>query len=144
MATVAVTPGSGANVDTALQADGTTHRQIAVVGDGTAANTATVNAAGELFVHGDGGSSATRTSYTHSTVEAQVLAANTSRHDLSVYNFGTSNLYVGLGTTVVTSTNATVMLPPGTLYEAPTAYRGVVRALASATGGNSIFTETIA
>lgn len=144
MATVAVTPGSGANVDTALQADGTTHRQIAVLGDGTAASTATVNAAGELFVHNDGGSAATRTTFTHTTTEAQVLAANAARHDLTVWNSGTATLYLGLGSTVVTTTNATVSIPSGGYYEAPTAWRGVVRAVSSATGGSATFTETTA
>lgn len=103
-ANVAVTPGSGAAVDTRTQPGGD-HRQVVVIGDAEVADVAAVGSAGTAV----GAGLATRagrtaTSPTPARVAAatsstQLLASNTARLGVVIHNdSNTANLFVKEGT----------------------------------------------
>lgn len=124
---VAITAGSGTNVDTVVI--GTDHRQVMVIGDPEIlANRALVNAAGALTVEMSIGSNgATVTTFTNnSTPNSAILAADTTRIGITIYNdVGGSNLNIYLGAGTQTSGNWSLVIPPGGLYEFPQEYVGL-------------------
>lgn len=78
-----------------------------------------------MYVQGYGSikaDSTTRTSIAASTVPPVTpqIAKNLSRQLICLYNGGTSaKFYVAFGSTLVSSTNYTVLLNPGDFYESP-------------------------
>lgn len=87
-------------------------------------------------------STATRTSVNDAASDTLLLAANANRRFASVHNNSTEILYLGLGTTAVTTTNFTARLTPQALYELPVGFTGQVRGIWAADGsGAAIMTE---
>lgn len=72
-----------------------------------------------------GGSTGTRTQVNDTTVEGQLLAANTARKRYKITNDSSAVLYLGEGTTVVSSTNYTVALNVNDYWES--SFQGQVR-----------------
>lgn len=59
----------------------------------------------------------TRTAVTASTVGTQILPKTPTRVDVSLANVATAaKFYIGFGTTLVSTTNYTVVLNPGDMY----------------------------
>jgi hypothetical protein len=59
--------------------------------------------------------SATRSSFTASA-DTQIATQSDNRPSLAIYNAGPSILYIGLGSTAVSSTNYTYLLYAGDIY----------------------------
>lgn len=72
----------------------------------------------------------------------QLLAANTSRRGVYIFNDSTATLYVGFNATVTTS-SYTVQVPSNGFFEMPTApiYTGIIAGVWSAAAGNARITE---
>ena len=95
---IAVTPGSGANVDTRTVTGGD-HQQVVAIGNGVDSNVATVNANGALLIQGAG--SATALSVTTSS-------SNSGAISCSNYNVATVTItgtYAGINLTFEVSTD---------------------------------------
>jgi hypothetical protein len=71
----------------------------------------------------------TRTQVADSASDGVILAANATRKFASIANDSTVSLYLGLGTTAVTTTNYTVRILPGYYYEVPSVFTGQIRGL---------------
>lgn len=85
-----------------------------------------VDTATPLPVDDYGGPTASTTTVVEaSQVSQTLLAANTSRRGCTVYNNGTSDLYLKLGANA-SSTDFTLIVAPGGYYEVPFKWRGVV------------------
>lgn len=138
---IAITAGSGTNVDTRTEPVNGDHRQVIVLGDGAAAATATVSAAGALLVAPAQAGTAIRTVVTATGADQELLAANTSRIGFTVYNNSGATLYLGLGSATVTANDCTLVVAGGGYYEAPFGYRGAVRGLWSVAAGAANVTE---
>lgn len=96
---IAVTPGSGANVDTRTVTGGD-HQQVVAIGNGVDSNVATVNANGALLIQGVQGS-ATALSVTTSS-------SNSGAISCSNYNVATVTItgtYAGINLTFEVSTD---------------------------------------
>lgn len=85
-----------------------------------------VNSSGNLP---DSSSSATRTQVADSATDVLVLAANTSRVGATIFNDSSALLYLGLGTTTVTSTNYSLKIFSNGYYEVPFGYTGQIRGI---------------
>jgi hypothetical protein len=59
---------------------------------------------------------ATRTSVTAAATNTLLLAASSTRKGASVYNDGTTDLYLAVGSTAASTTSFTVKLVPGAFY----------------------------
>ena len=140
---VAVTPGSGANVDTRTQTGGD-HRQVVVVGDETAATCAPVDAGGVHTRPGKTTTAAT-TRVAGAVTSTQLLAANAARITASFYNDSSADLYLKYGT-AASATSKKLRIPPAGYWEMPAGnvYTGVVHGLwTAATGAVDIVEETV-
>lgn len=71
----------------------------------------------------------TRTQVADIASDTQILASNTARLGATVYNDSSALLYLGLGTTAVTSSNYTVKLFSNGYYEVPTGFTNELRGL---------------
>lgn len=87
------------------------------------------------------GATSTITAIAQSTTDGVLLAANTARISAKIYNASTSgNLEVSLGS-VVTATNYTVLLAPGSFFEVSD-FNGVIHgAWDTAGSGHALVTE---
>jgi hypothetical protein len=89
----------------------------------------------------------TRTSVGDAATSGTLLAANTNRKGASFRNTSTAILYLALGATAATSTDHTVALNQGDVYELPLisggrVYTGIVVGIwASDAGGSCLVTE---
>lgn len=86
-------------------------------------------------------STGTRTQIADTTVEGVILASNANRLGAQIYNDSTVELVLGLGTTVVTTSNYTVKIFPNGYYEVPAEFTGQIRGLwptDPATGGAKV------
>lgn len=72
---------------------------------------------------------ATRTQVADSASDGLILAANTARLGATIWNDSSAVLYLGLGTTTVTTTNYTAQLSEGAYYEVPFGFTGEVRGI---------------
>lgn len=142
-ADVAITAGSGTKIDTRTVGAGTDeHRQVMVVGDPvTAANVATVTAAGAMLVNDGRPATATLTNVGSSATNVTLKASNTARLGLMLYNDSTSSCYVKFGATA-SSTSFTVFMGPTAYYELPSpCYSGIVDGIWVSANGNMRVTE---
>jgi len=71
----------------------------------------------------------TRSQVADSATDAQILASNTSRLGAAVYNDSSAILYLGVGTTTVTTSNYTCKLFPNGYFEVPAGFTGELRGL---------------
>ena len=103
----------------------------------------------ELISSGSIGSgSATATVVTAINASAsnvQLMAANSSRIGFSIYNNGSTILYVRLGATAATTSLFTVAIPVGGLYEAPAGWASLAAQgiWAGSPTGNAQITEVV-
>jgi len=84
---------------------------------------------------------ATRTQVADSATDVLLLAANAARLLATIYNDSTVALYVGLGTTTVTTTNYTVIVFPNGFFVSPETFVGQIRGIWASdpgTGGAKI------
>ncbi len=71
----------------------------------------------------------TRTQVSDSASDGVILAANANRRGATIFNDSSAILFLGLGTTAVTSTNYTAKLVSGAYYEVPYNFTGQIRGL---------------
>lgn len=87
-------------------------------------------------------SSATRSNVTAATSDTQVLAANTSRTGVLVFNDSTATMYLAYGDTAASTTSYSVQLDAGAYWEMPQpVYTGALRAIWDAADGAARVTE---
>lgn len=82
----------------------------------------------------------TPSTVTSATTSNTLLAANSSRKGVSIWNNSTATLYVELGATA-SSTVYTVKLDAGGYYETPYGYTGAIAGSWSAANGNALVRE---
>lgn len=147
-ADIPITAGSGTKVDTRTVGAGVDeHRQVVVIGDPTtAANVGQVDANGALEVRPTTGSNTGGQSSVAGTVTANttLIAADSTRVGLLIYNDSTSPLTVLLGAGTQSSTVFSLVIPANTLFEVPPAFvcLRVAGAWATATGNARITAVT--
>ena len=103
------------------------HRQVVVIGDpAISTNVATINANGSINIEmSTGTNTATFTTIagnvTYGTANAQILAVDTARIAVNIFNdYGSSNLNIMFPGAGTQSTGQwSVVIPPGGLYEVP-------------------------
>lgn len=87
---------------------------------------------------------ATRTSVNAAAQDTALMAANASRRGATVYNDGSTDLYLALGAAAASVTSFTCKVAPGGYYEAPYAYAGAVRGIwAGSPTGAARMTEVV-
>jgi hypothetical protein len=86
-----------------------------------------------VIVDSGGGASssttATRTQVADNAADVLILAANTSRKGASIENDSSAILYLGLGTTAVTTTNYSVRVVQYAYFEVPFNFTGQIRGI---------------
>ena len=82
----------------------------------------------------------TVTSVASNAASVQLLAANTSRLGVSVYNNSTQILYLKCGTTA-SATDFTVEMAPEEYWEAPYGYTGRIDGIWASANGAALVTE---
>lgn len=94
-------------------------------------------------VEGVHSSTATRTGVGDAATTTTLLAANTARKGVMIFNDSTAVLYVAFGTAAATSSDYSFQLAAGGVYtEVPCAYDGIIKGIwASDAGGNARVTE---
>ena len=91
-----------------------------------------------------GGKSTTRTSVAYGSLSSSysALAASDDRKGATIYNNTDGELYVGLGTAAVSTSDFTVKVAAAGFYELPYKYYGAVKLIASgASSGNVQITD---
>lgn len=84
----------------------------------------------------------TRTSVTAAASDTSLLASNTSRRGATVYNDGSTTLYLALGTAAASTTSYTCQVAPGGYYETPFNFTGAIRGIwAGSPTGSARITE---
>lgn len=142
---VAVTPGAGAAIDTATQANGD-HRQVIVIGDPTAATTVGVTTDNRLQVKNDITATAAITSNAVSATSVTLTAADATngRIHLILFNDTTQTAYIRLDATAATTAAYSFEMPPGAYWESPRNYVGAATCIwAAATGGGAMRVTTL-
>jgi hypothetical protein len=132
---IAITAGAGTQVDTRTQAGGD-HRQVVVIGDPDATDTASVGAAGTnagLSVRaGKTSTGPTPARVSDATTSTQLLAANTNRLGVVIHNDSTAALFVKYGT-AASSTSYVYKLAAGATLSLPEPgqplYTGVIHGI---------------
>jgi hypothetical protein len=161
-----ITAGSGTTVHT--DDVGGVHDQYIKIEDGTldSTNKLIVNAAGEMLVKISTATATvpvsvasaldvsaatvtvktvrsvtgTRSSVAASATDVLLLASNTARISAVIYYDSTAILYVGIGTTAVTSSNFSFKLDAGGVYE-DYDFTGQIRGMWASATGNARVTE---
>lgn len=112
------------------------------VGQKTAASSIPVVLASDVTVGATPTASATSsvTQVASAATSAQLLAANSSRLGMSVYNDSAQVLYLKLGTTAST-TSYTVQVPAQGYWELPVRYTGRIDGIWASASGNAYVTE---
>lgn len=83
-----------------------------------------------------------RSTVAAAAADTLLLAANAARKGMTVYNEGSTVLYLALGTAAASATSYTCQVAAGGYYEAPFEYTGQVRGIwAGAPTGNARITE---
>lgn len=144
---VAITPGSGVNIDTRTEGTNGNHRQVVVIGDpATNAGVAPVDALRGVAVYGVGASTGTIASVNDTNADVTILAANADRKGAAVFNDSTALLYLALANVTASATNYSVQIPAGGYFELPPCdggvYTGVIKGIwASDASGAARVTE---
>lgn len=127
------TTGVAVPVDSRTTAGGE-HRQVLVLGDADAAQTAKVDAGGNVAVRAAQAATPTNTTPAIAAINTGVvlLAANPNRLAATVYNALTGYLYLRLG--AASNTEYTLRMPPGSYYEAPAGYTGALAGFGDVVG----------
>lgn len=125
-ADILITAGSGTKVDTRTVGAGVDeHRQVVVIGDPTtAANVCVVDPNGAQLVKLSKGSNTGGQTSVAATVTANttLIAADTTRVGLMIYNDSASVLFILLGAGTQSATVFSVAIPANTLFEVPDAF----------------------
>jgi hypothetical protein len=137
---VAITAGAGTSIDTFTQASGD-HRQAVVIGDSATTEAAEVVGAA-LVTRPVRSATATVSSVTAAATSTQLLAANTTRVGVQVFNDSTADMNLKYGT-AASSTSFTVKLPPAGYWEMPpgVVYTGIIHGIWVAANGAGRITE---
>lgn len=85
----------------------------------------------------------TITSVVAAASDTSLLASNTNRKGMYIFNDSTAILYLEFGSGVASTSNYTVQVPANGFFEMPTApvYTGAIRGIWSAANGNARITE---
>ena len=88
------------------------------------------NASGELVVAGSSGSGTKATAATRSSVNAvatntQLVAANSARLGVGIFNDADVDLYLAFGSSAATTSNFTIKMAAGGFYEVPDVWAGL-------------------
>jgi hypothetical protein len=114
---VPVVDANGASVAIDAKTVGTDFQQTVTLGDGTnAGRVLLLLPDGSAMVGTNVSTTATRTSVTAVAADASLLAANTARRGFTVYNESTSALRLGFGTTAVSATSYSILVPANSSY----------------------------
>lgn len=123
--------------------------QVVSLGDPTtAANLAAVDASGRLTVTLPAGPTVgTITTATVTTSDTSVIAANTARLGLTVYNESGSTCYLAVSVTAASVTAYTVQIPVGGYYELPSppgtkVYSGALRGIVASGAASAVLRVT--
>lgn len=147
---VAITPGSGDYVLTDQVVHPTFGQgqvQIGKILDATpdSVNGWKIEADGAARFVADAVSAATTSAVASSATAITLVAANTARRALSIFNFSTSDLYIKLGTGAAFSGTPSFLarLGPSSYWEMPTRpiFTGLVSGIWSAVNGYAMITE---
>lgn len=84
---------------------------------------------------------AARTSVVASISDTLILAANTARLGVVIYNDSDAPLLIGFGTAVVTTTNFTLWIPARSNHELSNTFIGELRGIWEAASGSAYITE---
>lgn len=95
----------------------------------TGASWAVTVTSGSLTTTEAGAGTGTRTQVADNASDVSLLAANASRKGATVFNDSSALLYLGLGTTAVTTSNYTAKVFPGGYFEAPYRFTGEIRGI---------------
>jgi hypothetical protein len=144
---VPITPGAGVSVLSDEVTDGVlggpAQKQLIGLVD------ATVNGTNKLIIDGSGAArvyiprpaTAAVTSVSASASSVVLIAANTARYDLSIYNNSTVVLYVRCGTVAASSSIFTAKLEAGGYFEPSYGYTGEIRGIWASATGAALITE---
>lgn len=82
------------------------------------------------------GTTPARTTVAGNVASVQLIASNTSRKGLTIYNDSTATLYIGYGATAVSATDYSVKLDSGDYFEVPDKFRTLeIRGIWTAANG---------
>lgn len=87
-----------------------------------------------------GGTAASVSSVAAATASTTLIAANTSRAGATIFNNGTADLYLKLGSGAA-GTSLTAILSGSAYYEVPFGYKGIITGAWSAAAGSAHVTE---
>lgn len=100
------------------------------------------NAPPDIPVADSPATTATARAVTAVTTSAQLLAINTNRKGVTLFNDSTADLFIEFGLTAST-TAYTVKIPAGGYYELPFPYTGVISGIWSAANGKVLIREFV-
>lgn len=98
----------------------------------------TMDVGGNLRVVTNKASTSSVTSVTATTSSQTLLAANLNRVFAAVYNGGSRNAYVLLGSGTASATNYTIVLLTGSYWEIPVDYIGQINVIWSSSGASAL------
>lgn len=129
MANPAAIAEGGVGLKLPLLVDGTGAPMIPAAGDDEAIGSYTNHRAPAL-VQQVKSTAAIRSNVSAASSDTLLLAANDYRKGATIYNDSEANsLYIGLGTTAVTASSFTVIVPPGGYWEMPFFFKGQLRGM---------------
>ncbi|BBD60597.1 hypothetical protein NIES2109_33960 [Nostoc sp. HK-01] len=85
-------------------------------------------------------STATSSTVTAATTSGTIIAANSSRRGVTIWNNSTANLYIDFDSSAST-TDFAVKIAAGGYYEMPFKYTGVISGVWDAVNGNALVRE---
>jgi hypothetical protein len=101
--------------------------KVVIGADGT--SDGDVSSSNPMPIKKQSSSTGTRTQVADTASDTLILASSSSRLGAVVFNDSTDVLYLGLGTTTVSSTNYTVKLYPNGCYHTPDQFTGQIRGI---------------
>ena len=115
---------------------------LSTTGNGTAATALRVALASDStgIVKETRAATGTTTSVASSATNVTLLASNANRLGATIFNDSTQNLFVKFGATASSSSFA-VKMTPGTYYEVPFNYTGIIDGIWASANGNARITE---
>lgn len=140
---VAINPSAGGAIIHTDDIGSSVQAQVVKIMTGaTSVDGGVMTESNPLFVQDARPATGTITSVNATTSSTQLLAANTARKGLIVWNNSTTaTLFLAESNITVTSSLATVEIPPGGYWEDPFKYTGIVKGIWDIASGNALLTE---
>jgi hypothetical protein len=146
--TISVLDAAGATKTVLADLIGSDYGQVLKVAFGSdgsltlvdASNGLPISVVGTASVKTTRAATGTRSNVAASATDVLLLAANANRISAVVYNDSTAILYVGIGTTTVTSSSFSFKLDAGGVYE-DYDFTGQIRGMWASATGNARITE---